>query len=100
MNSIDKRLLDVFEVMMLQHIENLKARILQYQKSLSDTVNHKQQQLLVLISEQPHATYDEYAMQLGVSRATVARNIKSFIAKGLIKRIGSDKNGFWEIIII
>ena len=37
--------------MMLQHIENLKARILQYQKSLSDTVNnivndtvnHKQQ---------------------------------------------------------
>lgn len=39
------------DVMMLQHIENLKARILQYQKSLSDTVNnivndtvnHKQQ---------------------------------------------------------
>ena len=96
------------DVMMSQHIENLESRILQYQKSLSDTVNnivndtvnHKQQQLLVLISEQPHATYDEYAMQLGVSRATVARNIKSFIAKGLIKRIGSDKNGFWEIIII
>lgn len=39
------------DVMMLQHIENLKVRILQYQKSLSDTVNnivndtvnHKQQ---------------------------------------------------------
>ena len=36
-------------------------------------------------------------IQLGVSRATVVRNIKSFIAKGLIKRIGSDKSGFWEI---
>ena len=34
MNSIDKKLLDVFEVMMLQHIENLEFRILQYQKSL------------------------------------------------------------------
>lgn len=33
MNSIDKKLLDVFEVMMLQHIENLESRILQYQKS-------------------------------------------------------------------
>ena len=93
------------DVMMLQHIENLESRILQYQKSLddtvsdtvNDTVNQKQQKLLNLISEQPRATYDEYAVQLHLSRATIARNIKSLVAKGLIKRIGSDKSGFWEI---
>ena len=89
------------DVMMLQHIENLESRILQYQKSLddtvNDTVNQKQQQLLNLISEQPRATYDEYAVQLHLSRATIARNIKSLVVKGLIKRIGSDKSGFWEI---
>ena len=94
------------DVMLLQHIENLENRILQYQKSLADTindtindtVNHKQQQLLNLISEQPHATYGEYAVQLKVSRATIARNIKALISKELIKRIGPDKIGFWTIV--
>ncbi len=107
---IDSRDVDnvgiIADVMMLQHIENLESRILQYQKSINDTindtvndtVNDKLKQLLSLILEQPHATYEEYALQLKVSRATIARNIKSLISKGLIKRIGSDKNGFWKII--
>ena len=30
-------------------------------------------------------------MQLHLSRATIARNIKSLVVKGLIKRIGADK---------
>ena len=85
----------------LEHIENLESRILQYQKSLddtvNDTVNQKQQKLLNLLSEQPRATYDEYAVRLHFSRSTIARNIKSLVAKGLIKRIGSDKSGFWKI---
>ena len=69
------------DVMLSQHITNLESRILQYQH---------------LIKAHPEYTYDEYAKVLNIGRATVARHIKKL--NGIIKRIGSDKDGHWEFI--
>lgn len=95
----------VQDVMLAQHIANLESRILQYQKSMDntvgDTVNDTVKssdtvsRLIALIKEHPNYTYDEYADALGIGRATVARHIKKL--KGtVIERIGSDKIGYWE----
>ncbi len=93
--------------MMLQHIANLENRILQYQNSINEVKNDTVKtykklsstecRLLELIREHPEYTYDEYAQVLHLGRATVARYIKKL--NGIfIKRIGSDKNGYWELI--
>lgn len=91
----------VQDVMLTQHIDNLESRILQYQKSLDDTVNKTTNdtvsRLVAIIKERPDYTYDEYANVLGVGRATVARHIKKLNGT-VIKRIGSDKSGHWEFI--
>lgn len=91
----------VQDVMLTQHIANLESRILQYQKSLDDTVNKTANdtvsRLVAIIKERPDYTYDEYANVLGVGRATVARHIKKLNGT-VIKRIGSDKSGHWEFI--
>ena len=91
------------DVMLSQHITNLESRILQYQQSIndtvkseSDTVNDTATRLIALIKAHPEYTYDEYAKVLNMGRATVARHIKKL--NGIIKRIGSDKDGHWEFI--
>lgn len=91
------------EVMMAQHIANLEYRILQYQDTTNDTandtvkLNDTTSRLIAVIKEHPEYTYDEYAQMLGIGRATVARHIKKL--NGIvIHRIGSDKDGYWELI--
>ena len=92
------------DVMLAQHITNLESRILQYQQSINDTVNDESDtvngtamRLIALIKAHPEYTYDEYAKTLNIGRATVARHIKKLNGT-IIKRIGSDKDGHWEII--
>lgn len=43
-------------------------------------------------------TYDALAVITGASRRTVSREIKMLTQRGVIKRIGSDKTGHWEVI--
>lgn len=98
------------EEMMAQHIANLESRILQYQRTVGDTVNDTvsvkdetvksddtASRLIKAIKEHPEYTYEEYAQMLGVSRATVARHIKTLRAT-IIRRVGSDKAGYWDFI--
>ena len=97
----------VQDIMLTQHIANLESRIIQYQKSLDDTVNDTASdtvkandttsRLVAAIKEHPEYTYDEYAQILGIGRATVARHIKKLNGT-IIRRIGSDKDGYWEFI--
>lgn len=102
----------IFQDFMLEHhILNLENRLLQFQKSIGDTVNGTlsdtvndtvnqedfSSRLLALIKAHPDYTYNQYAILLNVSRATVARHIKSLSGR-VICRKGSDKKGFWEII--
>ena len=35
---------------------------------------------------------------IGIIRRAVAKHIRSLQDKGMIKRIGSDKGGYWEVI--
>ncbi|MCQ2284911.1 MAG: winged helix-turn-helix transcriptional regulator [Bacteroidales bacterium] len=45
-----------------------------------------------------HITTTELANQLDVSRQTIATNIKKMQEAGLIRRVGPDKGGHWEVI--
>ena len=47
----------------------------------------------------PKITYDELAEMLSVSRATIKRKVNDLSAKGIIKRIGNNRSGYWEILI-
>ena len=36
---------------------------------------------------------------IGVDRRNIARNIKKLQDQGVVRRVGPDKGGFWEIIL-
>lgn len=50
------------------------------------------------ISNNPRATMTDLANLTGYSRRWVAQTIKRLQEQNIIKRIGSDKSGYWEII--
>ncbi|HOF26677.1 MAG TPA: putative DNA binding domain-containing protein [Clostridia bacterium] len=63
-------------------------------KDLTDT---EKEAILVLV-EKPDITYDKLALEINVSRRTVARTIASLTEKKYIERVGNNKVGFWKVI--
>jgi len=52
-----------------------------------------------LVADNPSITTEQLAMALKCSSRTVARHIKQLKEAEVLKRIGSDKEGAWEIIL-
>ena len=62
-------------------------------------INQVQQELLQLLQENPMYTYAELAQRVNRTRETVRVNLKKLQDLGLIKRIGANKNGWWQILL-
>lgn len=65
--------------------------------TVNDTVTETQKRILVEIEKENMLTYDQLAERLKKGRATISRNIKKMVDKNIIKRVGSAKNGYWQI---
>ena len=53
--------------------------------------------ILAKIAENPKVTLTELSELLGLHRASIAENTSKLQKLGVLKRVGSDKNGYWEI---
>ena len=55
------------------------------------------EKVLSVIAEEPQITQKELSNRTGLSTRTVSREIKELRDSGVIRRIGSDRSGYWEI---
>ncbi len=69
---------------------------LKYWIHSDDKRTQREQDALSLFKDDPKATVDELAMFLGVSPRTAARVVKDLQDAGHLKRVGSNKCGYWE----
>jgi predicted HTH transcriptional regulator len=46
-----------------------------------------------------HITYEDLGTIVEVDRSTIRRNIAVLKEKGVIRRVGEDKNGYWEVLL-
>ena len=67
-------------------------------KSSQKDSQKSSQKILEAAAENPRVTTSELAAALGVSRRTVAKHIAVLKEKGLIRRIGADRGGYWEVL--
>lgn len=58
-----------------------------------------QMMILPIIQANKYVTYEELANTIGVDRTTIMRNIGTMKKKGVIKRVGGDKSGHWEVLL-
>ncbi len=57
-----------------------------------------QANILNLIRQDANITIEAIVQSLGKDRRTITRNIGVLREKQLLRRVGSDKTGYWEII--
>ena len=85
----------IFIDFMLQEIyETMKAT-----KDVGINVGINEQKVLELLRKNNQITAKEIAGLLGISLRHSERLITSLKQKGMIQRVGSNKNGYWEIIV-
>jgi ATP-dependent DNA helicase RecG len=55
-------------------------------------------QILALLSKNPKMTHEDLARTLSKNPNTVNGHIAKLKTGGQLKRIGSDRNGYWEVM--
>lgn len=71
--------------------------------TLNDTVNvtvklnKTEKKIIEVIANNPNITQKELANNLDLSERTIKRNTNTLQEKGILKRVGADKNGYWKI---
>ena len=68
------------------------------QKTLQKTPQKTPQKILAAIRANPSVGTQEMADMIGVERSTVARAIAKLKRDGILRRVGPDKGGHWEIV--
>ena len=61
-------------------------------------VTANQKKILEAVKKNPHVTLDELSKKIGISRKSIAANVKKLQEASMLKRNGADKNGYWEIV--
>lgn len=86
---------------MLSLILNTIEEIIETEKMVTQKVTVKvtvnQQKIIDAIKENPYVTQEELADIVGIARKNIIANMKKLQTNGLIKRIGADKNGYWQV---
>jgi len=54
--------------------------------------------ILDFIKENEYITIPELSHKIGVAERTIERNLKDLQNKNLLKRVGSAKGGYWEVV--
>lgn len=54
--------------------------------------------LLAMLQQQPDASIRALAEQSGLSQASVRHHLRSMRADNMLRRVGPDKGGYWEVI--
>lgn len=66
-------------------------------ESFAEKLSEREQQIFLLIEEDPGYTTSQMAEKLSISRVSIGKHIKSLKEKNIIERIGSDRKGYWKI---
>ena len=51
-----------------------------------------------MIDSNSKVTQEQIANEIQISKRAVQKNIKELVDKGIVKRFGSSRNGYWEIL--
>ncbi len=92
---------ELMQVKLVLHIKNdtvndtVNGMINGTIKSYEPTI--RQKSILALIKANGRVTKEKMAVALKVSVPTLSRELKNLVEAGVIRRLGSDKTGFWEV---
>ena len=68
------------------------------ESTLKSTLKSTPKRIVELIEENPNITIDNVAELLQMNRRGILKHFKNLQQKGIIRRVGPDKGGHWELL--
>ena len=84
-----------YEQISKAELEKVPERVTE---KVPERVTENQHKIIESIIKKPHIVVFELPKIIGISERKVKENISKLKAKGIIRRVGPDKGGHWEII--
>ncbi len=89
-----------------EHIHNLEQTISNYTSSIENNVrvnvrvnlSERENKIIQLIADDENITITQLAKEFKVNERTIRRYMASLKERGILTRIGADKNGKWKIM--
>ena len=69
-----------------------------YPEKYPERMNPTQQKIIDIIKKNPNISREEIASQLNLSLEAIKKNVFILKKKGILKRIGPDKGGYWGVV--
>ena len=82
----------------LQEIFRFSPNFIRVSMPFKTNIIDKPKDVLTLLKENPHLTRKELASLLTKLKSSIYRELSFLEENGLIKRVGSNKKGYWEIL--
>ena len=70
-----------------------------YTENYTEKLNETQRKILELIKLNPNITQKMMMKETNLSRPAITLNLKQLKDKKVIERVGSDRKGYWKILI-
>ena len=77
---------------------SVKGSVKSNQKSIQKSNQKSIQKTLELVRQNNLITISELAQQTGLSEPGIKKHLRKLQQEGLLKRIGPDKGGHWEVL--
>ena len=65
---------------------------------LGDKLGDNRKAILALMQQKPGITISEIAKEMSISETAIQNHIKKLKHLNLVKRIGPDRGGYWEVV--
>lgn len=85
-----------------EHSFYVELRDKDYEKDgIKDGINliNNQKKIIILIKEKNNITAHELSSLISINKRSVEKNLTLLQEKGFLRRIGSRRNGSWEIVL-
>ena len=66
-------------------------------KKVNVKVNVNQRRIMDEIQKNPFITQEELSALVGISKVHINKNMQKLQQQNIIRRVGADKNGKWEV---
>ena len=76
----------------------IKKGVEKWSEKWSEKVTKRQTEILNLISKDPKISREGLSGKIGINPSAVQKHIQKLKKMGLLKRIGPDKGGHWEVL--
>lgn len=89
---------DWFTIIFKRPKESYEERFGQIKVGLVEGLVESQRKILEIVKKNPHISKKEMSEIIGISITAIDKNISSLKKKGILKRVGPAKGGYWEVL--